>query len=481
MVEKYFPFVGPSYEERVINFDAQRSVNLYPIKSMTGDSKTPFMLGSTPGLKVFCDLVSGPIKGCYTVKGRSFFVTGKYLFEVFVDGTFTNLGSVVFSNSLVSITDNGLQICIVGGDNGYVFTLATNELVQITSDGWNGADTVTFLDGYGIFNWPGTSKYYISALYDFTTFDPTMVSSVASSTNDVVAVVALHQNVWVLGTQTVEIEYDSGNVNFPFQRIQGAFIEYGCIAPYSVVRAANTLFWLGQDQTGQGSVWMAQGYEPQKISTDAIEFYIQQFVHNLDGASGWSYQEEGHFFYVLNIPGASSTLVYDVTLGQWHERAYFNALTGKYERQRQNCQTFNFNQQLIGDYNSGKIYVQSLNYYDDAGDLIRRMRVAPHITSNLDYVFYNSFQVDMETGVGVDGIDGSQNTDPQLMMRYSNDGGYTWSNEIWMSMGKIGQYKWRARTTRIGRARDRVFEVSCMSNVPVNLLGAVIDAEPGIS
>lgn len=482
MAEQYTNFVGPSYETRPLVWDSQRSVNLFPIKSKTSDSKTPWMLASTPGLKLFTQLPEGPIKGCYTTPNyRTFFVTARAIYEIFLDGTFINRGATTFSNKFVSITDNGLQVCVVGGNNGYVLDLGTNILTKITGDGWNGADSVAFLDGYGIFNWPNTAKYYITALYDFLTIDPLDFATVASSTNNIIAVAALHQNLWVLGTQTVEIEFDSGAQDFPFQRVQGAFIEYGCIAPASVVHAANTLFWLGQDQTGQGIVWMAQGYQPQQVSTDAIAFYIQQFRHNLSSASAFAYQEEDKFFYILNIPGATSSLVYEVALDQWHERAWFNQPRGLYERARPQCHTFNFNSHLVGDYENGKVYTQSLDYTNDDGALIRRMRVAPHMTNNLDYVFYNSFQVDMETGVGVDGISGSENTDPQIMMQYSNDGGYSWSNEIFASIGKIGQYLVRARWTRCGRARDRIFRVSIMGNVPVNLLGALIDVEAGIS
>lgn len=483
MTEKYFPFVGPSYKERVVNFDCQRSINLFPIQSQSGDSETPYMLASSPGLKLFCALPDNNIKGCYSVYGRTFFVTQRFLFEVMIDGTYTNWGSIAFSSKTVSMVDNSFQVCIVGGNNGYVFTLATNTLVQISGDpnGWLGSDTVSFLDGYGIFNRPATNEYYVSSIDDFSTIDPTQFQQVGSSTNQVVAAIALHQNVWVLGTQTVEIEYDSGSVAFPFQRIQGAFIEYGCIAAYSVIRAANTLFWLGQDQTGQGSVWMAQGYQPQKISTDAIEFYIQQFKDQLTGAVGYAYQEEGHFFYVLNIPNMPTTLVYDVSEGQWHERAWFNVVTGQYERQRQNCHTFNFSQHLVGDYQNGNVYVQSLDYATDNGDLIRRQRTAPHYTDNLNYVFYNSLQLDMQTGVGVDGTDGPQNTMPQVMMQYSNDGGYTWSSEVLMEMGQIGAYLIRCRTNRLGRARNRVFRVTVAAAVPVNFLGSLLDVTPGVS
>ena len=477
MSAEFVPFVGGSYVYPSINFDAQRSINFYPVKSEMQDSQTVALLRMTPGLSIAYTLGQGPIRGVWTVRGRTFVVSGNQFYEIFIDGTFQSYGNMVFRNPFVSMSDNGIQVCIVGGDNGYIFTLATNTLVQITTPGWLGANTVTFLDTYFIWDMPGTPNYYISASYDGTTINASEFQAVASSTNNVVAVRALHQNVWVFGTESVEIEYDSGATLFPLQRIQGVFIEYGCAAPLSVASGANTIFWLGQDRQGQSVVWQANGYQPKRISTQAIEYCIQQYG-DISGAVGYVYQSEGQFFYVLNIPGPGTTLVYDVTMEQWHERAFWNSNTGLFEQHRAICHTFAFNQHLVGDYTNGNIYVQSMANYDDFGNPIRRQRTAPHMINNLDNLFYERFQLDMETGVGA--VTGNAaDVAPIITLAYSNDGGHTWSSELQGSMGSVGNYKTRAIWRRLGRARDRVFRVTTAARCKVNILGAVASAKPG--
>lgn len=472
----YVPFVGPSYVYRTTNYDAQRSINLYPAKSEGVLSKTQSILVGTPGLQTALTLPETSIKGIYSCRGRLFAVAGSSFYELNADLTYTNRGACTFSNPIVSISDNGLEVCVVGGNNGYIFNLSTNVFTKITAGGFQGADTITFLDGYFIVNHPGTNQYYISDLYDGLAWDILDFGSFASSANLIVGVHALHQNVWVFGTEAVEIEYNSGDGNFPFQRVQGAYIEYGCVAAQSITSAANTIFWLTQDKNGQGMVMMANGYQPQRISTQAIEFAIQKYS-DLSTANGYCYQEEGHFFYVLNFPNGTSSLVYDVTMESWHERCDLD-INGFFTRHVGMGHAFCFNNHVVPDYKNGNIYKQNLNLYDYAGILIKRQRVMPHMVNNLDNMLYHWFQLDMEVGIGLDGTIVQPNYDPQVMLQWSNDGGHKYSYEYWRSAGKIGETRKRVVWRQLGRSRDRIFKLSIVANTKVYLLGAVVKADP---
>jgi hypothetical protein len=65
--------------------------------------------------------------------------------------------------------------------------------------------------------------------------------------------------------------------------------------------------------------------------------------------------------------------------------------------------------------------------------------------------------------------------DPQAMLRWSDDGGHTWSNEHWASMGKIGNYGFRTFWRRLGmtqKLRDRVYEVSGTDAVKIAITNA---------
>jgi hypothetical protein len=106
---------------------------------------------------------------------------------------------------------------------------------------------------------------------------------------------------------------------------------------------------------------------------------------------------------------------------------------------------------------------------------IRRVRRAPHLTKEQRVIFYPAIQVDLQPGIGNVVPPG---VEPQVMLRMSRDGGQTWSPEIWMSAGKIGEYAKRVIARNLGRGRDVVFEVIVSDPNNWNLIGAYFDPDP---
>jgi hypothetical protein len=240
----------------------------------------------------------------------------------------------------------------------------------------------------------------------------------------------------------------------------------------------NGLFWLGKDARGQGMVYRANGYSGQRISTHAVEWHIQQYG-DLSDAIGYTYQQDGHSFYVLIFPGADTTWVYDVATQAWHERAGF--ANGDFTRHRSNCQAFFGTKVMVGDYQNGNVYSFDLDDYSDNGSIqkwLRSWRALPTGQNNLKRTAHHSLQLDCESGVG---LNLGQGSDPQVMLRWSDDGGHTWSNEHWVSIGRIGEYYRRAIWRRLGmtlKLRDRVYEVSGTDPVKIAIMGAELILSP---
>ncbi len=132
------------------------------------------------------------IRGGHEAQGRAFFIKDNTLFEVFENSAFLSRGTLNTSSGNVSLADNGLQLVIVDGNYGYIFTLATHSFSQITSSGFLGADTVCFIDGYFIFNRPNTEQYYISNLYDGATEDGLDFASAEGAPDLLVSLIADH-------------------------------------------------------------------------------------------------------------------------------------------------------------------------------------------------------------------------------------------------------------------------------------------------
>lgn len=471
---RFSGFIGPSYTLRSVNVDCQRCINLYPEfnEHGTGKEKEVAALIGVPGLSLLVTIGSGPIRGVWMASnGQLFVVSGNKLFRVSSAWVATELGTLSTSIGQVSLADNGTQLMIVDGTYGYVLTLATSIFSQITDPDFPGANQVVFQDGYFIFNNPGTGQFGISGL-NSATFDALDIATSEGNPDDIVGIISNNRDLWLANEKTIEVFFNSGAADFPFERVQGAFVEVGLAARFSLAKMNNVVYWLGQDENGQGTVFQAKGYQPQKISTHAIDLAIQGYG-TISDAVAFTYQDSGHYFYVLNFPTANTTWVYDATTSLWHERAYNNG--GQLARHRGNCHAFAFGKHVVGDYENGNLYeLRSDVYADNSNPLIKR-RVTPHVSAGGKRVTYHRFQLDIESGVGLDGT--TQGTDPQAMLQFSDDGGHTWSNEKWVSMGKIGQTKWRADWRRLGMSRDRVFRVTVSDPVKTIFVGAELDIE----
>jgi hypothetical protein len=240
----------------------------------------------------------------------------------------------------------------------------------------------------------------------------------------------------------------------------------------------NGLFWLGRDRRGEGIVYRANGYSGIRISTHAVEWQIQQYG-DISDAIAYTYQQDGHSFYVLVFPSANTTWVYDAATQAWHERAGFT--DGNFTRHRGNCQMAFNNKVVIGDFANGNIYAFDLDDFSDNGSIqkwLRTWRALPTGQNNLRRTAQHTLQLDCESGVG---LNLGQGSDPQVMLRFSDDGGHTWSNEHWKSMGKIGEYYKRVLWRRLGmttKLRDRVYEVSGTDPVKIAIMGAELILSP---
>jgi hypothetical protein len=473
------PILGSAYVARSVNAADARMVNLFP-EIVPEAGKEPAFLNRAPGLKLLATVGNGPIRGLWAFASddnTAFVVSGTQLYKIDSTYTATLIGSVSGTGP-VSLADNGTQLFIACNGPSYIYNNTTNAFGQITDPDFPGAVTVCYLDGYFVFNEPNSQKMWITSLFDGTSIDPLEFASAEGSPDGLTAVASNFREVWAFGTNSIEVWYNSGATDFPLQRIQGAFNELGLAAPYSVAKMDNALFWLGQDRRGQGIVYRANGYLGQRISTHAVEWQIQQYEDMTD-AIAYTYQQDGHSFYVLVFPTANATWVYDVSTQAWHERAGF--VNGEFIRHRGNCQMSFQGKPVIGDFENGNIYAFDLNNFSDNGSTqkwLRSWRALPTGQNNLKRTSQHSLQLDIEPGVG---LNLGQGSDPEVMLRWSDDGGHTWSNEHWAKIGKIGQFYRRVLWRRLGmtlKLRDRVYELSGTDPVKISIMGAELILSP---
>lgn len=578
-----FGFCGASYTAQSPIIDDERAMNCYCENSESEGAATKRALLHTPGRKIFCTLPEAKVPGAFTVNGRTFFAASN-LYEVDGSGAVTNRGSLgAAPTTPTQIVANETQLVVLNNGNLYVLTLATNVFAAVNMAQFNGpVAQIEFLDGYIIASLQISHTFQVSNLEDGTTWSGLDIATLSLFPDNITSMKVEHRYVWFFSAKKAVAYYNAGAGFPPFIPVQGEFLEDGAGAAFATVQLDNTLLWLDQDERG---FMVARRLGAGRISTHATELAWQQYGTTSD-AVGWTYQEYGHSFWVIYFPTANATWAYDIATGLWHERGFFLTANGTYIADRAMCHTLNFGIHLVGDWASGNVYQLSSTLYDDFGNPIRGFRRTPTVSSDNEWVYFESIEFIMETGLGtfpdttaptltsiLDGngalrtlcvqalgilaaplapgaqpttataifINDSNNltswhitvsgagvigatklaayngsypvaitfvslggdefwqltlTDlgggigdlvlansgpvtraAQIMLRWSDDGGKTWSNTYFLSVGRLGEYSKRVIKRMLGRARKRVWEVSWTDAIPIRFNDAVLKAK----
>ena len=367
-------------------------------------------------------------------------------------GTYT----VNFSQTISSITMYGLNWSVLPSTDG----------------AFSGGTNVDIVDNYFVYNRPDTQQFGASAV--LSPISPALsFSSKDGAPDDLVTLIVDHREIYLLGETSSEVWVDQGTSPFPFQRIPGTSTQHGIVSAFSVSRLGNSFAYLSKNNRGTAQIVQMNGYVPERISTHAVENSLSG--KTITDAVAWTYQIEGHEVYVISFPSIQLTWCYDIASKMWHKWLYTNNL-GQYERCRGNCAAVFQGYVLVGDYSNGKIYHLDKNIYTDDGQNVRRLRRAPHLVADFQREYFDELQIQFQPGVGLSTGIGEN---PQAMLRWSNDGGSTWSNEHWTSIGRMGKYTNRAIWRRLGTARDRIFEVSVSDPVKCVIVSANLKATQG--
>ena len=468
--------IGPSYTLSTVPLDCQSTVNFYlePDELQTGKDQSIGALVNRPGLTLACTLPLAPVRGMWRVSstGAVYAVGGNSLYLISSAYVVTKVGTLDTDSGSVSMSDNGVQLIVVDGIHGYIVTLSSGVFQRINNAAFYSSNRVVFIDGYFALVRPNSDQFYISGLYDGLSWNGLDFVTAEASPDLTVSLISYRNQLIVFGERTMAPYYDSGDPAFPFTRVQGALIEHGCAAPLSPAKDGDTLIWLGQDEYGSGVVYKAVGYQAARASNYGVELALQGYG-SISDATGFMFQARGHAFYVLNLTNAGTTWVMDVALGTWYEWKSWSTDGQTLGRWRANSHVFAFGQHLMGDFEDGRIYRMDFANFTDSGATLTRQRRFPHVSANLKRVAHSKFQLDARLGAGTNTGQGQQ---PVAMLRYSDDGGFSWSSEKWVQLGMIGQGLARAIWRRLGFSRNRVYELTVTDPVDVSLVGIDLDA-----
>lgn len=461
------PFATMSYKHASLPLSAQRVVNMYAEAQPKGAKAMMPILGC-PGIDTRATLGSGPIRGGHVMDGTLYVVSGGTLYQKDADNTTTTLGGVISGTGPVSMDDNGTELVIVNGTNGYIWSAAAGFRLISDAD-FLPADTVTFMDGFFLFNASGTGKFFRSELLDGTSYDGTAFTTAESQSDDLLAVRNHKQVLYALGKSSIELYSNVGAANFPFQRIPGATVQRGIAGSFAVTDEDESLFILGDDRIA----YRLNGRNLQRISNHAIEREWQNYT-SVSDVIVFSYTWNGHKFIVYTFPEVAATWEFDISTGLPHERESHDRLGNSLGRWRANIALSAYERVYIGDVFSGKLGTLSNTTYTEFGDDTKALAISPPLHDpNGKRLFMPWFELDIETGVG---LTSGQGSDPQAMMSISDNGGRSFdSPEVWSSIGKIGEYDgtaYQLRWDRLGNFFNRCIKIEISDPVRRSIYGA---------
>lgn len=509
-------FCGPSYQLTNRYSAVERLVNWYLLPNETKEEKKfQIDLAPCPANAPFCTLpVPSPFnasnRGLIECRGVAYGVNGTIVFSIDAAGNFTNIGTVQSDGLPVSMAANGNgQIFIASGGVGYVIPAGggLQSLITVPSDPQNGpllgASYATFQDGYGIVIVPNSNKFQISGtdvtpLGDLTQWDAANVDVLTGQSDYLQACISWREYLYIFGKRRSQVYYDAGSAGiggFPFQSYNETFIETGLAAVGSLCSLGDSLIWIGEDERGQRACWRTATFQPVRTSTFAIEEAWASYPTVADAVS-FSFTWKGHLMYQITFPQANATWLYDATASQllgkhiWSERQYTNSQNVQIARPELfHC--YCYGKHLVGscgtDGNPGAIYYYSDTTFTDplgasngaqSQQPMVRDRICPHIWELNNRVIYERIEFELLRGVATQGSGQTPGSAPSIMLRWSNDGGYSWEPEQTVPIGRVGQYGWRAFFLRTGYARDRVFWIRVSDPVYWSITAASLNLRP---
>src|SRR5215469_7526177 len=358
-------FCGGSYQGTQPIVDTELTINWYP-EFAPGKTAAKNALLPCPGYSPFVQLPSAPVRGIFYQDGRAFAVSGGLFCEFFSTQTFTIRGNVMVDANNATIVSNGLsqghQIFIVSGGHGYIYGLDDNSFTDVTSQDTFPAPAISgfYLDGYFGAVETNSPVFSLSNLFDGTIWNILQGGEQSQSltVDNIQNGTAINGLLWLLGSKNTEVWSDIGTADFPLAPIPGAVPRWGIDGPFTLAALDNALFAVGVNEDGGRAVIHSKGYNFEVVSTPAVSRLLDS-VPAMAGSTAWAYAMDGHAFYLLNVPGLSTTLVYDAVTGLWHQRGLWLPKNLDWIPDLGRCHTYGFNTHLVGDRQSGTIYAMS--------------------------------------------------------------------------------------------------------------------------
>jgi len=467
MVTVPINLTGGFYKHKSLALSAQICRNFWPRLIQDHSAKSPYVLDSFPGLKLFATIAGNADRGMLEHQETLYKVSETKLYSVASDGVETELGTIPGAGRCI-LEGIGSNVVIVTGGVAYEWDGAT---VTTGTDGdFETPNSAAHLNNQMLYDGDG-GRFVSSDVGVALTINGLNYATAESNADDLLRVYVFAQIAYMLGRKSTEPWRNTGFGKPPFRRIEGGIIPVGLGAIYSVANDDEFMYMLGDDN----SVYAISGTTEQVISTDVINREISRYS-TIDDAIGWCMNLEGTWMYCLTFPVEGVTWIYPKR-GEWFEWSFGSA--GK--RTISNSYAYAHRKHLVGDYTSGNIYELDFDTFEDTenNEPIIRIRDTGPLHGGLfkrpgKKIRMNRFELIVETGVGL--LSG-QGQDPVIMLSFSDDNGNTFGTESWGRIGKLGEFLWKVEWFVLGTFDSRIIRIKTSDPVYYSIHSAAADLE----
>ena len=482
-IRKEIPIVGPTYQSSSLDVSAQVTENMYP-EVQIPNGKKPIAMTGFPGLTLLGTVGSGLDRGMAVMNGVLYKVTGGNLYSVSTSWAGTDLGAIVGTGRVIMDT-NGTQLIICTGTTAYSYTTAGG-LVTISDASIVNPNSIRFINRRGLYDSDGNgsvlaaSTYVATALDDLTTSES---SAFAESRPDALSrIYTFAQNIYMMGTETIEPFWNSGSGSPPFDRINSAMQKLGVIglgAIHAVDSNRDFVYFLGNDRLP----YQMASFNRQNIASPGL---INEWDSYKDATDCYitCIEIDAQPMAVFSFPTAGKTWAYHEQTGFW-----FNLSTST-NRDRHPISSYQdlrqvggYGKKIITDYRNGNIYALDKSVYTNNGEVIKRVRhTAPITSESLGLAEGKKISISKLTLVAETGsVTLSAGSAPNIGIRVSTDAGRTFTELNPQSMGKLGEYKtkmlWPGPV--VANEYEAIFEIYATDPVKFSLAAMYGDVSVG--
>ena len=466
MVSVPIPFPVTSAPGKNTHESAGRLINCYA-EPLPAGARAKEAWRRAPGLNVFKLSNYSGWRGGIVVESLLYAGFSGRIASYTSTGTETSLGTRTGTKKIFWARNNAATPDVVGvdPDNGAFAVTTSPSIIDYPDADVGSPNSVGFLDGYFFFTY-GDGTCIASGL-NTTAINPLDFVIVEGNPAGLLRAIPFGE-LYLCGSQSIEPYQDTGNpTGFPFTRIK--VIPRGIIGRYAITGFepgfGKGIIFVGDDRV----VYALDGYNPVKISTPDVDRAIAAFFDgggSVEDIEMFPYVAGGHSCVVLRM--TTCTWVFDIDTVHWHERtsylqSYFRGFSSVYA----------FNKWLCGDSKTNNIVEITEAAMDEIGDPITFDIYSGPVTDFPNRLAVPQVTFDIARGVGIaTGRDPDQ-TDPNVYISWSDDGGINWSNPLQRKLGRQSTSPGPVRVNRTGITKDqgRRWRLTVYDAVDIELTG----------